>query len=108
MSIVSDSDHWLYISSTGGLAAGRINPFTYLDVTGKKQEIALEAGSLAYTFCQVPIVYRSSSVQKMQVAFADGKCLDMAGTKLNTELSQHIFQRDGDIKQITVNTSAGM
>ena len=26
MSIVSDADHWLYISSTGGLSAGRINP----------------------------------------------------------------------------------
>ena len=25
MSIVSDSDHWLFISSTGGLSAGRIN-----------------------------------------------------------------------------------
>src|SRR4030042_5377768 len=25
MSIVSDSDHWLFISSTGGLTAGRIN-----------------------------------------------------------------------------------
>src|SRR6056297_2472291 len=26
MSIVSDSDHWMYISSTGGLTAGRKNP----------------------------------------------------------------------------------
>jgi len=26
MSIVSDSDHWLFISSNGGLTAGRIDP----------------------------------------------------------------------------------
>ena len=26
MSIVSDSDHWMFISSTGGVTAGRINP----------------------------------------------------------------------------------
>jgi hypothetical protein len=26
MSIVSSSDHWLYIASTGGIAAGRISP----------------------------------------------------------------------------------
>ncbi|MCK5686158.1 hypothetical protein KAJ27_18645, partial [bacterium] len=26
MSIVSDSDHWMYISSSGGLTAGRKNP----------------------------------------------------------------------------------
>ena len=25
MSVVSDSDHWMFISSTGGLTAGRIN-----------------------------------------------------------------------------------
>ncbi len=25
MSIVSDSDHWMYLSSTGGLTAGRVN-----------------------------------------------------------------------------------
>ena len=26
ISIVSDKDHWLFISSTGGLTAGRISP----------------------------------------------------------------------------------
>ena len=26
MSIVSDSDHWMFLSSTGGVTAGRINP----------------------------------------------------------------------------------
>lgn len=30
MSIVSDSDHWLFISSTGGLTAGRCSPATSL------------------------------------------------------------------------------
>ena len=36
MSIVSSSDHWLYIASTGGLAAGRVSPeqslFPYITV----------------------------------------------------------------------------
>ena len=26
MSIVSDSDHWMYVSTRGGLAAGRVEP----------------------------------------------------------------------------------
>ncbi len=30
ISIVSDSDHWLFISSTGGLTAGRVSPETAL------------------------------------------------------------------------------
>ena len=30
ISLVSDSDHWLFISSTGGLTAGRVSPYTAL------------------------------------------------------------------------------
>ena len=30
MSIISSSDHWLFVSSTGGLAAGRVSPETAL------------------------------------------------------------------------------
>ena len=30
ISVVSDNDHWLFISSTGGLTAGRVSPETAL------------------------------------------------------------------------------
>ena len=30
ISIISDSDHWLFISSNGGLTAGRVSPETAL------------------------------------------------------------------------------
>jgi hypothetical protein len=30
MSLVSDSDHWLFVSSSGGLTAGRVSPETAL------------------------------------------------------------------------------
>ncbi|MEL7306255.1 MAG: hypothetical protein AAGJ56_10555, partial [Myxococcota bacterium] len=30
ISVVSDQDHWLFVSSTGGLTAGRISPETSL------------------------------------------------------------------------------
>jgi hypothetical protein len=30
ISVISDSDHWLFISSTGGLTAGRVSPETAL------------------------------------------------------------------------------
>ncbi|NNC43271.1 MAG: hypothetical protein HKO03_08560, partial [Acidimicrobiia bacterium] len=30
VSLISDSDHWLFISSTGGLTAGRVSPDTAL------------------------------------------------------------------------------
>ena len=30
ISLVSNSDHWLFVSSTGGLTAGRVSPETAL------------------------------------------------------------------------------
>ena len=30
ISVISDSDHWLFVSSTGGLTAGRVSPETAL------------------------------------------------------------------------------
>ena len=30
VSVISDSDHWLFISSTGGMTAGRVSPDTAL------------------------------------------------------------------------------
>jgi hypothetical protein len=48
MSLASDSDHWMFISSTGGLSAGRINPesalFPYY-TDDKLQESAETTGS---------------------------------------------------------------
>ena len=38
----------------------RATVFNYVDVAGQRRAIELPAGSLAYTLCQVPVVYVSS------------------------------------------------
>ncbi len=61
MSIVSDSDHWMFISSNGGLSAGRKNPdyalFPYYtddkitesaDLTGSKSIFRVKKGNQVY------------------------------------------------------------
>lgn len=82
--------------------------FHYFDVSDQKQTIELPAGSLAYTFCQVPLVYISSPSKKIEVICSDGKLLTIKGNCLNTEISQHIFKRDAYVRQVTVHTSAGL
>lgn len=77
--------------------------FTYRDLTGQPQTIQLEPGSLAYTFCQTPIVYRAFASEKIVVALTDGTQREIAGNQLDAELSQHIFRRDGFIRQVTVH-----
>ena len=61
MTIVSNSDHWMFISSNGGLTAGRKNPdnalFPYYtvdklqdlsDITGSKTILHIRLGSITY------------------------------------------------------------
>ncbi|MCP4539758.1 MAG: hypothetical protein GY832_21680 [Chloroflexi bacterium] len=77
--------------------------FEYIDVHGQKQSIELPTGSLAYTFCQVPIVYVAADEKKIDVHYADGRVHEVTGGDLDAETSQHILRRDGRIKQLTVH-----
>jgi hypothetical protein len=78
--------------------------FDYIDVDGQKQSIDLPSGSLAYTFCQVPIVYIVSDENQLEIAYTDGHLQQLAGNRLDAEISQHLFSRDAHVKQITVYT----
>ena len=82
--------------------------FRYVDVTDQTQELALPAGSLAYTFCQVPLAYCAASAQKMTVTFRDGRTQFIHGNSLDAELSQQIFERTGQVAHIAVATAVGM
>jgi hypothetical protein len=79
--------------------------FEYIDVRGQRQSIDLPTGSLAYTFCQVPIVYIAGEEKKITVLHADGHVHESSGHDLNPETGQHILRRDGRIKQLTVIVS---
>lgn len=76
--------------------------FAYIDVNNQRQSIALPKGSLAFTYCQVPVVYRVANEKKIEVHFAGGRLIETTGNALDIETSQHIFNRDGQIKQLTV------
>ena len=78
--------------------------FEYIDLDGKRITIDLPTGSLAYTFCQVPIVYIDSDEGKILVHYADGRLQEVSGGDLDSEASNHIFGRDGHIRQLSVYT----
>jgi hypothetical protein len=82
--------------------------FDYIDVNGQERSIDLPISSLAYTFCQVPIVYLISGENQLEIAYADGRLQRLTGNRLDAETSRHIFCRDGHVKQITVYTKPEM
>jgi hypothetical protein len=76
--------------------------FAYLDIGRLHRSIALPAGALAFTYCQVPIVYVIGDQEAIEIRYADGVRRQTAGADLDVEASQHILQRDGQIAQVTV------
>ncbi|MCK6507312.1 hypothetical protein L6R53_28730 [Myxococcota bacterium] len=77
--------------------------FACLDVDGKPETVEVPAGGLAFTFCQVPVVYRAERGPALRVHLADGQRLHLAGDTLSAELSAEVFGRTGRVRRIEVD-----
>jgi hypothetical protein len=76
--------------------------FEYFDLNGNKKQIMLNEDQLAFTFCQVPIVYTISSEAKIVITKTDGIKVSVSGNSLENEWSAVLFERVGSISQIDV------
>lgn len=76
--------------------------FTYYDVNNQQQSIALDAGTLAFTMCQVPFVFALANEKNVFVTGKDGSENAMTAYEIDAERSRSIFHRDGNIKQVRV------
>ena len=72
------------------------NEITYMD---------LNANSLAFTVCQVPIIYNLSDKEDIKIIANDGGEEIIDGHQLNFEHSQNIFNRTNLIKAVHVRVS---
>ncbi len=79
--------------------------FRFLDVDGQWQELTVPASGLAFTWCQVPIVYRLRAEGRpaLVITRPDGRTEDLAQLSLPAELSAEIFRRSGEIRQISLD-----
>jgi hypothetical protein len=76
--------------------------FDYLDVTGKPQSLALAAGSLAFTFCQVPVIIQLADRENITIHLTDGSVQTLTANRLDATPSRHIFQRDEVVRHLVV------
>jgi hypothetical protein len=74
--------------------------FSYLDVSGIVKTIKLAPGSLAFTYCQVPVVYQLSRGPFLTVEFNNREKLCREVSVLDENNSRSIFERSGLIKSI--------
>ncbi len=77
--------------------------FRYSDVHGTPRELELGSGMLAFTYCQVPIVYRLAKRAGLTLQSSDGSIRRFQGPDLDSEASGEIFGRSGRIVRVDVH-----
>jgi hypothetical protein len=77
--------------------------FNYVTIRKEHKTILPESGSICFTICQVPIIYRLSDENYLEIEKEDGTLLNQNSHYLNKELSTQIFCRTGEIAKITVH-----
>lgn len=75
--------------------------FHYVTVDKEHKTFAPELGSLCFTFCQVPIIYRLAEENYLEIEKEDGTSMVNNSLYLNEETSNSIFKRTGEITKIT-------
>ena len=76
--------------------------FYFFDINQKKNEILLLPKSLAFTICQVPVIYQKSDESVTEVYAVDGSVTHLKGNQLDKKISQTIFSRKGEYVKIIV------
>jgi len=79
------------------------NTFNYINIAKAKHQIPVHKGSLAFTYCQVPITYTIADEYALTVHLKGGQTKAFENLSLDVETSQHVFNRAGEVVQINVN-----
>ena len=76
--------------------------FAYYDVASGKQALRLKAGELAFTYCQVPVVFRRAQKNALTIFQANGAVRSSESLRLDAATSREIFERTGKVARIEV------
>ncbi len=79
--------------------------FAYINIHGVAQSIALPKASLAFTHCQVPVVYQRGTEAQIVVHYQDGRAETVGGSTLDVETTRAIFERTGKVQKLDVSVT---
>jgi len=74
----------------------------FVDIHQIKQSVELPPNALAFTYCQVPIIYRVSENDAIEIVTKDGSTICMDGLVLDEHHSRDVFKRTGNVTKIVV------
>ncbi len=74
--------------------------FSYVDVDGNEQDLAVPERALAFTYCQVPFVYTLADTASITLHYSDGRQETLDTSQLPAAASTHILDRTGEITRV--------
>ncbi|MEC3906252.1 hypothetical protein VOI54_04435 [Tamlana sp. 2201CG12-4] len=77
--------------------------FQFTNINKEQQTIELETNSLCFTYCQVPIIYKLTDEESLQIIFNNGRRIISKEQTLDLVTSKSIFERRGEVNQIIVS-----
>lgn len=77
--------------------------FDYMNLNGQSEQLSLKKGSLAFTYCQVPIEYSLGENTNLTVYMNDNSRLEFNDSSLDVATSSSLFERRGEIHRIEVS-----
>ena len=78
------------------------NIFHYIAIPTNKDSILISKDSLCFTYCQVPVIYTIADQDSLTVDFSNGATKTFNSLNLDTEISNKVFNRNGEVIQINV------
>jgi len=85
-----------------GHELGHAGHFDHVGVDGVERSLPVPPGGLAFTFCQVPVIYEPAKEPTITITRADGFVEVHAGDTLSAEASREVFLRSGAVSSVRV------
>ncbi len=76
--------------------------FKYVDYNSNIKLMTLNKNTLAFSVCQVPVIYHLSKTDEIKITFLNGDCKISSGNEIDSINSKKIFERNNEIEKIDV------
>jgi hypothetical protein len=80
-----------------------VSEVTFSQVDGTQKTVTLDKNCLAFTICQVPVIYKIDTVNALTIFYKNGTKETFQSLELNSANSKKIFDRTGEITHIEVS-----
>jgi hypothetical protein len=77
--------------------------FKYTGINKESIQIELKKDSLAFTYCQIPVIYKKAEKNHLEVVYNNGLSVEFENLSLDVETSKKIFSRTDEVNRIIVS-----